>query len=92
MAKYLMLGKYTVEAVKGIAAERTGKVVSTIQQAGGKVQSMYALLGGYDLAFVVDFPGTEGAMKASIALTKLTGIAFTTQPAVAVEEFDKIVG
>jgi uncharacterized protein with GYD domain len=87
-----MLGKYTVEAVKGIAKERTPKVKSTIEQAGGKVQSMYALLGGYDLAFIVDFAGTEAAMKASIALTKLTGIAFTTQPAVSVEEFDKVVG
>jgi hypothetical protein len=28
-------------------------------------------------------------MKASIALNKLTGIAFTTSQAISVEEFDK---
>ena len=30
-------------------------------------------------------------MKASVALAKATGIAFSTVPAVPVEEFDKIV-
>jgi hypothetical protein len=31
------------------------------------------------------------AMSASTALAKLTGIAFTTSPAVTIEEFDKLV-
>lgn len=92
MAKFLMLGNYSVEAVKGIAAERTKKVVDIIEKSGGKAGSMYALLGTYDLAFVVDFPGIQEAMKSSVTLTKLTDISFTTFPAVAVEEFDKIVG
>lgn len=87
-----MLGKYSAEAVKGITAERTKRVRKAIEKAGGKVDSMYALLGGYDLAFVVDFPGVAEAMKASVDLTKLTGIGFITSPAVSVEEFDKIVG
>jgi hypothetical protein len=30
-------------------------------------------------------------MKASVTLTKLTGIAFTTCPAVTVEVFDRLV-
>lgn len=92
MAKFLMLGKYSAEAIKGIAAERTKKVVGVIEESKGKVNQMYALLGVYDLAFIVDFPGIEEAMKASVALAKLTGIGFTTSPAVTVEEFDKLVG
>ena len=92
MAKFLMLGKYSVEAIKGITAERTKKVVQTIENAGGNVNSMYALLGNYDLAFVVDFPGITEMMKASVALTKLTGIGFITSPAISVEEFDRIAG
>jgi len=90
MAKFLMLGRYSLEAVKGIAPERTKKVVETIEKAGGKVNSMYALLGRYDLALVVDFPGNAEAIKASLAITKLTGIGFTTSPAITIEEFDKI--
>lgn len=92
MAKFLMLGKYSVEGVKGIAAQRTPKVAEAIQKAGGKVHVMYALLGAFDVAFIVEFPGNAEALKASIATTKLTGIGFTTCPAMPVEEFDRITG
>jgi len=92
MAKFLMLGKYSLEGIKGITPERTKKAIEVIEKAGGKVDSMYALLGNYDLAFIVNFLGNSEAMKASIGLTKLTGISFTTSPALTVEEFDKMVG
>ncbi|MDP2922152.1 MAG: GYD domain-containing protein [Candidatus Omnitrophota bacterium] len=91
MAKFLMLGKYSLEAVKGIKRERTKKAVKTIEKLGGKVNSLYALLGSYDLASIVDFPTNSAAIKASIALTRLTGIGFTTFPAMTVEEFDKMI-
>jgi len=92
MAKFLMLGKYSPDSIRGITAERTGKVRDAIENIGGKVDMMYVLLGEYDLAFVVDFPGGQEAMKASIELTKLTGISFKTCPAVTAEEFDAMVG
>ena len=92
MAKYFMLGKYSTEAAKGITADRTKKVVSTIEKSGGKVINMYALLGSYDLAFIVDYSGIQDALKASVALTKATDIGFTTFPALTVEEFDKVIG
>jgi len=91
MAKFLMLGKYSLQAVKGITEKRTKKVIDVIEKSKGRVDSMYASLGNYDLVFLVDFPGNFEAMKASIAITKLTGIGFTTSPIVTVEEFDKIV-
>jgi uncharacterized protein with GYD domain len=53
---------------------------------------MYALVGNYDLAFVVDFPGIAQLLKASVALTRGTGISFISSPAVSVQEFDKIIG
>lgn len=90
MANFLMLGKYSAEAIKGIAPERTKKVTEAITQAGGKVNAMYALLGSYDLAFIVEFSGIAEALKASVAITKITGIGFNTSPAISVEEFDKI--
>lgn len=92
MAKFLMLGKYSIEGVKGITTERTKKVVDVIQKAGGTINSMYALLGTYDLVFLVDLPGIQEALKTSVTLTKLTDISFTTLPAITVEEFDKLVG
>ncbi|MEW6076021.1 MAG: GYD domain-containing protein [Candidatus Omnitrophota bacterium] len=92
MAKYLMLGKYSVEAVKNISSDRTKKVVEIIEKEGGKAEKMYVLIGNYDLAFIADFPGTKELLRASIAITKLTGIGFSSLPAVSVEEFDKAVG
>lgn len=92
MAKFLMLGKYSQEAIKGITSERTQRVVDEIEKNNGKVNCMYALLGNFDLVFIVDFPTVKEVMQASINLTKLTGISFTTSPAITVEEFDKLAG
>ncbi len=92
MAKYLMLGKYSVEALKGIQSQRTKKVEALIKKQGGRVIGMYALIGPYDLAFIVDMPGNAAAVRAIIAITKLTGISFFSSPAMSVEEFDQTVG
>lgn len=91
MSAFLMFGRYSSEAVKQIGAERTGEATSVIKKFGGRVNSMYALLGEYDLVLIVELPGVEEAMKASLALTQLTGISFSTSPAVTVETFDKMV-
>ncbi|TRZ49808.1 GYD domain-containing protein [bacterium] len=92
MHKFLMLGKYSAAGVKGIKAERTKKVVALIRKAGGRVNAMYALIGPYDMAFLVDFPANTALIKAAIAITKLTGIGFSSFPAVGIEEFDRAVG
>jgi uncharacterized protein with GYD domain len=91
MATYLMFGRYSSEAVKGISSKRTQDAVALIKKFKGEVNGMYATLGENDLVFVLTFPGMEQAMKASVALSKMTGIAFSTSPAVSVEEFDKLL-
>lgn len=91
MATFLMFGKYNAQSIKGISAKRTQKISEVAKKLGGKVLASYALLGCHDLVFIVDLPDTAKAMKASIDLSKATGIGFTTSPAVTVEEFDKIV-
>jgi len=86
-----MFGKYSSEALKGISPERTDKAVELIKKNGGKVVSMYAVLGEHDLVFTLDFPDAEKALATSVALNKLTGISFTTSPVVEVEKFDKLM-
>jgi len=86
-----MFGKYTLEAVKQISADRTGKAAALLKKHGGELKTAYATLGVNDLVLVVDLPGTAQAMQASVALTKLTGIPFATAPAVPVEEFDVLM-
>jgi uncharacterized protein with GYD domain len=86
-----MFGNYSAEAFKGMSKKRTDAVTKLVKKLGGEVVSMYALLGKTDLLFIVNFPNTAGALKASVALAKLTGIAFTTAPAVTVKEFDNLI-
>jgi uncharacterized protein with GYD domain len=91
MSTFFMLGKYSSESMKRMSAKRTEESNALIKKFGGELVSMYALLGGYDLVLIVSFPGIEDVMKASVALGRLTGISFTTYPAVTVEQFDKMI-
>ena len=92
MSKYFMFGQYSSDSLKGISADRTKKANAIIKKHGGKILSIYALLGKFDLVFIVELPGVKEAVKASVEITKLTGIAFTTSPAIEVQDFDKLVG
>jgi uncharacterized protein with GYD domain len=91
MPIFMMFGKYSRDALKGVSAERTKKAVVTIEKNGGKVLSMYAVLGEHDLVLTLDFPDTEKALSASAALNMLTGISFTTSPVVEIERFDRLI-
>jgi len=91
MATFLMFGKYSPEAVKKISPDRTEQAVKLAKKYQGEIKSMFALLGEFDLLFVANFPGADKAMQFSVSLSKLTGIAFTTYPALAVAEFDKLM-
>ena len=92
MSIFLMFGKYSLEATKDISPARTEKAREVIQKNGGKIISMYAVMGEHDLVLTIDFPDADKAIATSVALYKLTGIYFTTSPVVDVEQFDKLVG
>jgi uncharacterized protein with GYD domain len=91
MPIFMLFGKYSQDSLKGVSPERTKKAVEIIGQNGGKVISMFAVLGEHDLVFTLHFPTTEKAMAASVALSMLTGISFTTSPVVDVEQFDRMI-
>ena len=91
MTIFMMFGKYSTEAMQGISPERTDKAVEIIAANGGKVVSMYAVMGEHDLVFTLDFPDADSAFATSVALNKLTGITFTTSPVVEVEKFDRLI-
>lgn len=91
MPIFMMFGKYSRESLKEVSAERTKKAVRIITANGGKVISMYAVLGEHDLVLTLDFPDSEKALMTSVALNQLTGISFVTSPVVDVEQFDRLV-
>ena len=92
MATYFMFGKYTPDAIRGVSPDRTRKAIELIEDHNGKVQGIYGLLGEHDLVLILDLPDTGTAMKISVALHRMTGISFCTEPAVSVEEFDHLMG
>ena len=92
MAIFMMFGKYSSEALKGVSSKRTQQAINIIEKNGGKVVSMYAVIGEHDLVFILEFPDAEKALISSVALHKLTGISFTTSPIVNVEDFDRMIG
>lgn len=92
MATFVMLGKYSLEAVKSISAKRSKQAEALVEKYGGELKAGYALLGGVDIVVVVELPDNEHAMQLSAAMTKLLGISFKTSPAVSFEQFDKLMG
>jgi len=91
MATFFMFGKYSPESMKDMSIERTHRIIQEIKNLGGEMTAMHAMLGEYDLLFCVQLPDISDAMKASVALTRLTGISFSTCPAVTIETFDRVV-
>ena len=91
MPIFMMFGKYTQDSLKDVSTQRTKKAVKVIEKNGGKVISMYAVMGEHDLVFTLDFPDAEKALSASMGLNMLTGISFSTTPVVDVEKFDQLV-
>ena len=91
MSTYFMFGDYSPASLEDISADRTEKAAALVKKLGGEIQAGYALLGAHDLVLIADFADAGQAMRASVALTKMLGISFTTSPAVSVEEFDKLM-
>lgn len=88
MATFFMFGKYSKESLEGVSSARTKEAEHLIARFQGTIKDMYVLLGEKDLVLIVDLPGVEEALKASASLSKLTGIAFSTLPAIPVNDFD----
>lgn len=89
MTTYFLTGTYGTDAIKGISPKRTSDVSRMVADLGGKVISIYLLLGEKDVVIIADFPGLKEAIKGSVHISKMTGISFTTSPAVTAEEFDE---
>jgi uncharacterized protein with GYD domain len=91
MAIFFMFGKYSHASISNISAKRTADTIAIINANGGSLKDGYVLLGEPDLVMLVEFPGPANAMKTSVELSQLFGIAFTTAPAMSFEDFDRLV-
>jgi uncharacterized protein with GYD domain len=92
MATFFMFGRYSKNALEQVSVERTRQAHQVVGDLGGQIKGIYALLGEYDLALIVELPRMAEAMQASITLKRLTDISFFTTAALPIEEFDQMVG
>ncbi len=91
MKTFLMLGKSSSKELREIGLKYKAEVVSLVRNFGGDVKSIYVMLREKYLVLILTFPGMKKAMKASVALSKLTGISFEIRSAVPVEELNKVM-
>lgn len=91
MSTYFMFGKYSPGAIEGLSPDRTRRAIELIEDHDGKVEGIYGLLGEHDLVLILDVPDVGRALQISVGLHKMTGIGFSTEPAVSVDEFDRLI-
>lgn len=90
MLTFFLFGKYSESSIKEISDKRTRYVGTLVKKLGGKLISIYALLGQFDLVIIVEMPGLEKAAELSASLYRETGISFSTHPAIQIESFDRM--
>ena len=72
MATYLLFGKYSSEALKGISAQRSEEAKALFKKHGGELKQAYATLGGVDLVMIADLP--DNARRYIARLEQVSGV------------------
>lgn len=90
MNTFFLFGNYSADSIKKIDQKRTKKAEEIIKGYGGNLKWVYALMGEYDLLFMVELPGVPEALQVSLAIHAATGIAIHSAPAVPVALFDDL--
>lgn len=96
MAKYLVLGTYTSEGLKGLQKDKgSGRRDATrqaVESLGGKIEAYYYGFGEHDTVCIFDFPDNVAAAAFSGAVSMAGLIRTQTIPLLTVEEVDKALG
>jgi len=93
MAKYLIVANYTAEGAKGLlskgATARVNAVRSSIEAAGGKLESFYYAFGDDDAFVVVDLPDNVSAAAVALTVAASGMVAIKTTVLLTPSEIDE---
>jgi uncharacterized protein with GYD domain len=92
MHTFFMFGRYSAGSLEHVSPERTRLAHEVVEQLGGRMQGVYALMGEYDGVLITEFARMADAMKATVELKRRLDISFFTSAAMPIEEFDQLVG
>jgi uncharacterized protein with GYD domain len=91
LTRFLMLGTVSTEH-HAISDGRAHAFVSALaRQMGGNLHEAYALLGPFDVAFIVDLPSRDDAVKVAVAIGKQLGLSISTSSAMPLTKFDQLM-
>ena len=93
MPSYIALMKLTEQGIKDIknAPRRIGEAVKGLEAMGGRLVSLYTVLGEYDYVGIAEAPSDEIALTFMLALGSAGNVRTTTLKAFTREEFSAIV-
>jgi len=93
MALYVTLWKYTKDGLMEV--KKTQKhfemAKRVIKDAGGKLISIYGLMGQYDLITVMEMPNDKAAATTILKICSTGRITSETMPAISFDEFLNIM-
>ncbi|MCK5514919.1 MAG: GYD domain-containing protein [Deltaproteobacteria bacterium] len=92
MQTYVTLWKYTKDGLMDIrkTPKRFEFVKKVINSAGGKLLSIYGLVGEYDVVTVMEMPDEKAAAATILKICSTGRITSQTMIALSVDEFLKI--
>lgn len=94
MAKFLYLGKYTADGLKGLAADGGTRRKAAIEQfassIGGKILEYSFAVGEYDFVVIADVPDNAAGLIAPIMTGASGTVNLLTVPLVSPQEIDEV--
>src|SRR6266852_2695707 len=93
MPKYLSMGSYTVEGIKGVLKEggtgRRKAVQAAIEAMGGKMEAYYFAFGESDVVVISDVPDNVTAAALAIGIGSTGTVSLKTTVLLTPEELDQ---
>jgi uncharacterized protein with GYD domain len=92
MATYVTLWRYTRDGLREIkkTPQRFETIKKIISRAGGRLFSIYGLIGEYDLVTVMEMPDEKTALSTILRICYTGRITAQTMPAISIDDFLKI--
>jgi len=92
MPKYLFIGKYNTDGIRGVLAEggsgRAGAARDLVTSLGGQVEAFYYAFGENDFYLLADLPGSTEAIALSFAVGASGAMTYRTVVLLTPEELD----
>jgi uncharacterized protein with GYD domain len=93
MPKYLSMGSYTAEGIKGVLKDggtgRRKAVQAAIEAMGGKMEAYYFAFGESDVVVIADIPDNVTAAALAIGIGSTGTVSVKTTVLLTPEELDQ---